>query len=203
MNAQIFEQARQYALQRLERELSTSLVYHSFMHTHEEVVPAAARLAQREGIQGTSLYLLLTAAWFHDLGFIEQITNNEAIGARIASEVLPSFGYTQEQVEVVQSAIMATALPQSPGNLLEAVLADADMDVLGSGNFLQRNVDLRRELAALGTEFTDIDWYLGQVKFVGDHRYFTHSARALRDRQKSLNVNKLKRLLAACAAAPA
>lgn len=37
-----FEQAVQYALGRLERELSLKLCYHSLEHTRDDVVPASA-----------------------------------------------------------------------------------------------------------------------------------------------------------------
>ena len=195
MTPQIFEQARQYAEGRLERELSPKLLYHGIVHTRDEVVPAAQTLAGMEGIQGESLLLLLTAAWFHDIGHIEESAYHESIGARTAAEVLPSFGYTQEQVEIVRGAILATVLPQSPTGLLEEILADADLDVLGRENFMQRNRDLRLELAFLGTEFTDEQWYSGQLKFLEGHKYFTTSARALMDTQKQLNISILRNKL--------
>ena len=195
MNPQNFEQARQYALQRLERELSPRLRYHGIMHTRDEVVPVAEMLAGLEGIQGELLYLLLTAAWFHDLGYVEQPVHHELIGARIAMEVLPGLGYTQEQVEVVRWAILATALPQSPATHLEQLLADADLDVLGRADFMSRNNDLRQELALLGKEFTDEEWYTRQIKFVEAHQYFSASARALRDAGKAESITTLKQAL--------
>jgi uncharacterized protein len=195
MNSQKFKQAREYAEKRLEKELSLNLFYHGIAHTREEVVPVVERLAKLEGLKGESLYLLLTAAWFHDIGFTKQATNHELIGAQIAKEVLPSFGYTEDQVEIIRNAILATALPQSPRNLLEEILADADLDILGSDRFMQRNRDLREELAYLGKEFTDKDWYSGQLKFSEGHNYFTTSARALRDAQKQLNISILRNKL--------
>lgn len=195
MNLDIFEQAKHYAESRLEKELSPKLIYHGIEHTRSEVVSAVKTLAGMEGIMGESLYLLLTAAWFHDLGFVEQAVYHELIGARLAVQVLPSFGYTEEQVEKVRWAILATALPQAPKSLLEEVLADADLDVLGQDDFLDRNLDLRRELAFLGKEFTDDEWYGGQLKFLEEHTYFTAAARSLRDRQKSINIALLKNIL--------
>ena len=195
MNSHNFEQARGYTENRLERELSPHLFYHGIAHTREEVVPAVETLAGMEGVQGTSLYLLLTAAWFHDIGYVEQAINHELIGSQIAVQVLPSCGYTEAQVEIVRGAILATVLPQSPRNLLEEVLADADLAVLGRENFMQRNGDLRRELEFLGTEFTDEEWYAGQLNFLAAHKYFTASARALRDAQKALNIVELRKAL--------
>ena len=195
MNSHIFDQARRYAIDRLEHELSPAQLYHGIAHTQEEVVPAAERLAGMERMQGESLYLLLTAAWFHDIGYVEQATHHELIGARIAVQVLPSFGYSESEVEIVRWAILATALPQSPTSLLEEILADADLDVLGREDFMQRNRDLRRELALLGKEFTDEEWYTRQLQFVQEHKYFTASARSSRNTRKSLNIATLKKTL--------
>jgi uncharacterized protein len=195
MNPHYFEQARQYALQRLERELSPNLLYHGIAHTRDDVVPAVERLAGMEGIQVGSLSLLLTAAWYHDLGFVEQPQYHELISARIAVQVLPGFGYTDGQVEIVRWAILATALPQAPQSLLERILADADLDVLGRDDFMVFNGVLRREFSFYDRAFTDLDWYSGQVKFVESHTYFTESARALRNAGQSKNLADLKRKL--------
>jgi hypothetical protein len=45
MNSQNFEDAKQYAEERLGQELSPTLVYHGIAHTRDEVVPAVEMLA--------------------------------------------------------------------------------------------------------------------------------------------------------------
>lgn len=190
-----FQHAKQYALHRLERELPPNLLYHGITHTRDDVVPAVETLAKMEGIQGDSLSLLLTAAWFHDLGFVEQPQYHELISARIAVGVLPGFSYTSEQVEIVRWAILATILPQDPQNLLEQILTDADLDNLGRDDFMLRNGDLRHELAYFGREFSDREWYSRQLKFLESHTYFTASARTLRDAEKLKNIRELKHKL--------
>jgi uncharacterized protein len=187
-----FELAKSYALQRLEQELSPKLFYHGISHTRDDVVPAVEMLASLENIQGISLSLLLTAAWFHDLGYVEQARHHELISARIAVQVLPGFGYTEKQVEIVRWAILATALPQSPQNLLEKILTDADLDVLGRDDFLRSNDNLRRELAIFGQEFSDLEWFTRQLKFLEAHTYFTEAAHALRDAGQLKNIQVLK-----------
>lgn len=187
-----FEQAKQFALQHLEQDLSPDLSYHSIWHTRDDVVPAVERLARMEKINGESLSLLLTAAWYHDLGYTEQRQYHELISARMAVKALPGFGYTDEQVEVVRWAILATALPQDPQNMLEQILTDADLDVLGREDLIQRNDDLRRELVFFGQEFTDRDWVKSQIRFLEVHNYFTASAHALRDAGKMENLRILK-----------
>lgn len=191
-----FEQAKRYALERLERELSPSMIYHSVAHTRDEVVPAAEQIASAEGVTGEELTLLRTAAYFHDLGYIVQSRDHEDVSAQIAAEALPRFGYDPEQVQAVLRMIMATKLPQSPQTLPEKILADADLYVLGKQDCLERNADLRAEIAAGGNVQTDQRWYAGQLKFMQSHHYFTSTAHQLREEEKQKNITLLAKLLA-------
>jgi uncharacterized protein len=193
------QRARQYALQRLENELSPALVYHSVAHTCDDVAPAAERLAALEGVQGEDLVLLLTGAYFHDIGFVLQRLDHESLSRRIARQALPEFGYSPAQAEVVENIIEATRLPQSPHTLLEEIMVDADLDVLGREDFMTGSQALRAELAAFEAPVSDKAWYTLQVNFLSSHSYFTSAARRLRDAQKVLNIETMKRLLAAVA----
>lgn len=193
-----FEAARRYALERLERELPPGCVYHSLAHTRDEVVPAAERLASLEGVAGEPLLLLRTAAYYHDIGLVRQRANHEAAGVAIAVAALPRFGYSPAQIQAIGGMIMATQLPQRPHTPLEALLADADLDVLGRPDFLHRNQALRAEIETFGAAVGDAQWYEEQLRFLRAHRYWTAAARALRDDQKHVNYAALQRLLAQC-----
>jgi uncharacterized protein len=195
-----FEAARHYALQRLEHELPPMCVYHSLAHTRDEVVPAAERLASLEGVAGEALLLLRTAAYYHDIGLVRQRANHEAAGVRIAVTKLPHFGYSPAQIQAIGGMIMATRLPQRPRTALEALLADADLDVLGRADFMRRNQALRAEIEAYGAAVDDAQWYNQQLRFIQAHRYWTAAARALRDDQKRANGAALLRLLEECRA---
>ena len=192
-----FARARAYALARLEHELSSVLCYHSVTHTRDDVVVAVERLATQEGVAGEALLLLRTAAYFHDLGFVEQREQHEAIGARVASEALPRFGYRPDQIALIYGMIMATRLPQTPHTILECILADADLDVCGRDDFLALNRCLRAELAAAGNITSDREWYSEQLSFLRAHRYWTAAARYARDQVKRANIAALERLLLA------
>ena len=190
-----FEKAREYVLERLEHELHPRLHYHSLGHTRDDVVPATELLASKQGVTGMDYVLLLTGAYFHDIGYIEKMEDHENISARIASESLPGFGYSPEQVEIIRKIIMVTKLPQSPHTLLEEIMADADLDVLGRDDFLKRSQDLRAELAALGVSSSDESWYHSQLEFIQAHNYFTPAAHQLRDETKRKNIAALVSLL--------
>lgn len=191
-----FERAKRYALERLERELSPVLVYHCLAHTQDDVLPAARRLALMTGISQDEMGLLETGAAYHDIGFLVNREGHEKAGADIAAQVLPDFGFTPTQITSIQGIIMATRLPQSPRTLLEEILADSDLDVLGREDFWFWNQALRAELAASDTPFSDEGWYSSQLKFLQSHRYFTAAARTLRAEGKQKNIEAMKDLLA-------
>lgn len=191
-----FLRAQEYAIERLKHELAAELTYHSIWHTHDDVVPSAERLALQSGVAGDDLVLLRTAAYYHDIGFIEQRNGHEVVGVRIASTVLPNFGYSSAAIQTISAIIMSTRLPQSPHTLLEQVLADADLDVLGRTDFFERNRALRTELAWYGTGVSDIVWYRGQIQFLSQHRYWTAAANELRNPGKQHNLMLLHELLA-------
>lgn len=190
-----FTAAVTYALDRLQHELSPKLCYHNLWHTRDEVVPTAERLAQLSAVDAEELLLLRTAAYYHDIGFVEQRIDHELVGIRIASEVLPRLGYNSTQIAVINGMILATRLPQSPRTPLEKMLADADLEVLGRADFLPRNQALREELAAFGTPSTEVQWYRQQLDFLQGHRYWTAAARARYDAHKQENVVALAELL--------
>ncbi len=191
-----FECAKQYALERLEHELPPHAYYHSVQHTRDDVLPAARRFADLEGVTGHDWLCLLTAACFHDVGHIRQRIDHETVSAAIAADVLPQFGYDDEQIALVQRLILTTRWPPHPQTLLEKIIADADMDSLGRDDFLQTSLNLREELAGYGVDMTEEQWYATQLEFLESHRYFTNAAQRLRGDQKQRNIALVKRLLA-------
>jgi uncharacterized protein len=183
-----YQQAINFALDRLRSELSSKLVYHNLWHTKNDVLPGSERIAQHIGISEEELRLLGVAAAFHDVGFTEEYANHEIIGARLAAQVLPNYGFSEREIEQIMGMIIATRLPQSPRNLLEEILADADLDVLGRADFIPRNEMLRQEWANYGQETPLEQWYEGQLAFLKSHNYFTPAARMLRNDMKKKNI---------------
>lgn len=187
-----FAAASRFAIYQLKNHLAPAITYHSPIHTLEEVLPAVDRMILAEGVANANDQLLLrTAALFHDLGYTSTHHEHEMVSAQIAARELPGYGYTPQQVESVQALIMATRLPQSPHGLLQEILADADLDVLGSSFFFERNVDLRQEIDFFHGAVNDLIWYTNQIKFLRDHSYFTPSTRNLRDSGKLKNLREL------------
>jgi uncharacterized protein len=190
-----WESANHYILERLERELPPDLFYHSLQHTRDDVLPAAERLSHMSALSSDETLLVRTAALYHDIGFIEQYSQNEQIAVRIASETLPQFGYSPDQIQRIGAIILATQLPQNPTNLLEEIICDADLDSLGRDDFFTTSHRLRQELQARGNSLSLAEWYRIQLRFLHGHNYFTAAARALRQAGKQQNIEELKRRL--------
>jgi len=191
-----WHRAKQYVLKRLE-ELPPNLDYHGIHHTRDDVLPAAIRLAELAEVDEEEALLLRTAALYHDIGFLEQYTQNEPVAVRIATETLPGFGFSPAQIEIVGDIIMATRLPQSPHNFIEELMCDADLDSLGRDDYFTTSHNLHTELAAYGVHLTLTEWYERQIGFLSSHSYFTAVARSLREATKQQNIVELKRRFAA------
>lgn len=192
MNQPDYDGAVSYARARMEGELAPEMRYHGLRHTFDLVLPAAMRLAKLYDIDQTDIDILKVAAAFHDIGWIVEGNEHEKQGVLIAREVLPSFGFQPDQIDRVAGIIMATRTPQSPKNLLEKIMADADLDVLGREDFWERNQDLRTERSFNGHRMSDEEWYLSQLNFLEVHSYFTDAAKQLRDEGKQTHIEEIK-----------
>lgn len=183
-----FQGAVAHALFRLYTELPPHLVYHGVEHTEQGVLPATQHLARMMGLGGRERMLLAVAAAYHDLGFIEIVDGHETLSVAIARAALPGFGFSAADIASISGLILATRLPQSPKNVLEQLMADADLDVLGRADFPRRSEALRLETANLGADFDDAAWACRQLDFLRSHRYFTAAALALRGPGKAANI---------------
>ncbi len=89
--------------------------------------------------------------------------------------------------------IMATKIPQSPKNILEEILVDADLDYLGRTDFPSIGKTLFDELNANGNSLDENQWNQRQINFLSNHKYFTQTARELRQPEKQKQLEKLQR----------
>jgi len=186
-----YYKAERFILRKLENELSEKLHYHSIEHTRD-VVQAVERLALSENVTDEGLFLLKTAASYHDAGFIEQYEKNEPVGARLSAEILPKYGYTQEHIDIIKELIYVTSVPHKPKNLIEEIICDADLDYLGRDDFHEIADRLRKELREQGKLDSDRKWDEIQVNFLMQHKYFTKTAKATRDEKKLKNLQEIK-----------
>ena len=189
-----YKKAERHIMKVLKSRLPENLHYHGIHHTYD-VVRAVERIAIMEGVMDDDIFVLKSAATYHDAGFVEQYDSNEPVGARLAEEILPKYGYTDEQIEVVKKLIYATIIPHNPTSKLEEIICDADLDYLGRDDFFEIADTLRRELRDHGKIKSDRLWDEIQVKFLTQHKYFTASAKKMRRVKKQEHLEIIKQKL--------
>lgn len=185
-----YYKAERHIMKVLEKGLSPKLHYHSIAHT-KDVVKAVERFALLEGVTDEGLFLLKSAATYHDAGFVESYEKNEPIGARMAEEILPKYGYSTAHINQIKELIFVTQIPHKPKNRLEEIICDADLDYLGRSDFHEIADYLRRELREHGKIDSDRKWDEMQVGFLNMHKYFTPTAIASRQEKKMQNLKEV------------
>jgi uncharacterized protein len=178
-------------------QLPKSLSYHSIAHTRDDVVPTVEQLAQALGCSRRERQLLQTAAWFHDIGYLETHDRVGESSIRIAEHVLPGYAFTRNDIERISAIIRATHAPQQAGTLLDEILIDADLVSLGRNDFLKQSMALYEELVAHRHTIGLAEWVQSQLALLTTHHYRTEPARQSGDAGKLRNLERLKQLLAA------
>lgn len=190
------EYERLYAdmMLKLKEGLSPNLYYHGLHHTID-VLSALTQISKHENISGTPLLLLKTAALLHDSGFTETYKDHEEAGCRITRTMLPNYGYSAEDIDIVCGMIMATKIPQTPDNKLEEIICDADLDYLGRDDFYHISHTLFKELVFRGVLTDENEWNKIQVRFLSAHHYFTATCQNMREANKQQRIEEIKKIV--------
>jgi len=189
----IISEAKKFATDIFRNKVSETITYHNIAHT-EDVVAACEKMADYYQLNDEDKAVLLTSGWLHDIGFLRgRSEGHEEEGAKIAVQFLSSQNEPPDFTEKVRLAILATKMPQSPSNLIEEILCDADLFHLGTDDFKQKNKLLRKELAnTLGEEFSKKQWKKKNAKFLESHHYFTSYAKEKLQPIQNENLQRLK-----------
>jgi adenylate cyclase len=189
-----FTDLQEIILDKLEKELPQSLYYHNVKHTMD-VVTQVELIGLGENVTDEDLLLLKTAALFHDTGHTISYDNHEYFSCLVAREILPEYYYITSQIDTICELIMATKLPPKPGNKLEEIMCDADLDYLGRSDMIPVSNTLFHELRERSMIKSLNDWNTLQMKFISGHQYFTVTARNLREVNKQMQIERIRNLI--------
>ena len=186
-----YEAAYTFLTKKLSTELPVHLSYHNLRHT-QNVIDAAAYLIEKEAVPAEDRYLILTAALYHDSGFLTTYKGHEEASCDIAKESLPSFGYSVEAIEEICRLILITGAPNTAADLYSQVLCDADVYYLGSPNFFRDAENLYKEWKAEGVINTHEEWEAKQLAFLEGHRFFTTTANLEQSAKKKAFLKQVR-----------
>lgn len=189
----VFEEIQHTVYREILAKLPPHLTYHNLGHT-TYVLDRVVFLAKQSDVSADDLHLLKLAALFHDTGFIDNPKDHEEKGCQIAESYL-SAAYSKEDLEKICGMIMATKIPQSPQTRLEDILADADLEYLGTELFEKIGQTLFEELKHFNPDFTVQAWDELQLVFMQKHHFHTEFCREFREPQKQINLLSVKKRL--------
>ncbi len=181
---------KRFITNKLESELSDKLTYHSVHHTLY-VLKSCNQYIKRMHIGAHDAYLLRTAALMHDTGFIWDFDKHENASINYTIKLLPAWNYSDHEINMIIEMINATKKPQTPSNILEQILADSDLDYLGTKYFYKVGNKLYKELLAYNKISTEEDWNMIQVQFLREHKYHTPFAIKYREPVKQKYLKEI------------
>ena len=194
---QLLEKVKLYVIGFFSEQTNNSIVYHNQQHT-EDVVKAVSLLAEHYRLNDHDVFIVLTAAWFHDVGYYNgAVAGHEQRGADLATTFLQQQEVDQATINEVQKCILATVMPQKPNGLLEQIICDADLSNLGTEGFSKKNKLLRKETELReNRHISKEEWRKGTIVFLEKHYYHTDYAKQLFDETRLRNIERLKQKVA-------
>ncbi|WP_111668954.1 HD domain-containing protein [Algoriphagus litoralis] len=188
-----FEEIQHTVYQEILAKLPKHLTYHNLDHT-AYVIKQVIFLGKEHQLSDEELHLLKLAALFHDTGFIDNPKDHEEKGCKIAKSYLEG-AYSGAELDKICGMIMATKIPQSPTNLLEKIIADADLEYLGTDQFEKIGKTLFEELKHFNPDFTEQAWDELQLVFMQKHHFHTQYCQKHREPKKQENLLTVKKRL--------
>lgn len=174
--------------------LDENYSYHNLDHT-KRVISAAVDIGSNYDLSEKDWRCLLTACLLHDYGFIESHVEHEKISAKLSSQILPKYGFSETDIQIINSLIIVTKLEEKPKNLLESIIRDSDLEYLGSEDFIKISPLLKREWINCNVIKSDSEFYKIQYEFISNHSFYTDFMMKNSLNQKRENIDYAKSMI--------
>jgi len=192
---QQLEEVKTFVLDYFHTHHNEKLIYHNLNHT-QCVVNATMQIANHYQLNDKDFFIVCAGAWFHDLGYFEDVQNHEQTGANLAVEFLKKQEIPTDVRDSVMQVILSTKMPQRPTNLLENILCDGDLFHLGTEDFTYKRKLMHKEVQMLySLNYSKEEWRIKDIEFLESQQYHTDYCALLLNDQKQKNIDKLKRKL--------
>jgi predicted metal-dependent HD superfamily phosphohydrolase len=193
-DAQLVNEAANYVKNFLDENLSEKFTFHTLEHT-TFVVEKADYIGKKAGLNEEEIILAKIAAWFHDIGYAQDMLKHEEIGAKKAEEFLQSRDIDDAKIQIIKGAIGATKISAKPKTLVEEVVCDADLAHLAEEDYFERIEKMRQEWKNHSTKKVSKRKFLGEsAKFFEAHSYHTEFAQKELGPKKDENFEKIKKI---------
>lgn len=183
----LIKQVPQY-VERLFRDyFNPRLLYHNIEHTRN-VVRRADEICKFYHLSAKDYQIVTIAAWFHDVGYlISGSYEHERKSVSAMKLFLMCSNIEETTINQIGDCIMSTKLPSHPENLLQMILCDADTYHLGTEEFWQSDIAIKREVEMMIGGTID-GWDKKTLLFLRSHQFFTGYCKDLLTKGKLDNI---------------
>ncbi|MEJ7823347.1 MAG: HD domain-containing protein [Chitinophagaceae bacterium] len=189
--SKLLEQVAMHVIALYKQYQTPFLLYHNLEHT-EFVVSRTDEIAANYSLCETELFILSTAAWFHDTGQLFGMPEqHEERSVSIMQNFLETKIIEKEIIDTIKGCILATKLSQNPTSLLEEIICDADTYNLGTEDFFKTDRLLKKEFELRNNASPD-NWDKQTLELLEKHKYFTSCCRAKLEKGKQKNIEKVR-----------
>jgi predicted metal-dependent HD superfamily phosphohydrolase len=181
---------RDYVLNCFEQDKPGYLHYHNLSHTRSVVIHVD-EIALFYGVQNEDLFILLAAAWFHDLGHLyDSPANHEYKSAILMKDFLKN-SYPDEVLKKIRDTILATRELSTPKTQLEKIIRDADTYHFGTDEFLLTDKLVKQEVEER-TKQKYHHWTEHTLRLLQKHKFYTSYCKARLNSGKERNISILE-----------
>ena len=136
-------------------------------------------LSTAENLPDEDFINLKLASVFLFSGFISDYEKPMEASLRLVEEILPGYGFNQENVESTKK-IIRNSFADHQESLSDNILHDARYDYLGRVDYMKLTEKLLRERTEYGKHSDNKTWIEIQRKHLLDHEFITNTAGLLR-----------------------
>jgi adenylate cyclase len=136
-------------------------------------------LATAESLPKEEFINLKLASIFLFTGYISDYEKPMEASLRLVEEILPKYGFNQENVELTKK-IIRNSFSCKLESLSDNILHDARYDYLGRVDYMKLTDKLLKERTEYGKHPDNITWVEIQKKQLVDHEFITKTAKLLR-----------------------
>jgi len=137
-------------------------------------------ISRAESLPDEDFINLKLASVFLLTGYISDYEKPMEAALRLVDEILPRYGFDQENVESTKK-IIGNSFTDLRESLCDKILHDARYDYLGRVDYLKLTDKLLRERTEYGKHTDKEIWIASQIKQLTDHEFITNTARLLRN----------------------
>jgi hypothetical protein len=160
-------------------EASPNLYFHNSafvksIANHVELLSTSEKLPEEDYI------ILKLSTIFLFTGFITDYEKPVEASIRLASELLPKYGFSQSDIALA-ARLIRNSFNEIQETLSDRILHDARYDYLGRVDYQKLTEKLLRERTEYGKHTDSKTWIQTQKKLLHDHDFLTKTARLLRN----------------------